>query len=155
MRSNPKALFGAEILHVWSIGVTPCTDGRLQAFFAIDDTKAMIILEVVEEEGREMAVGLGEYCLDEDRLWANVAFAVRDALQNRSIGTDLLAFLIHVARRQGLVGLTAEVLKENERVLRVFEKMGMAIERVSADESWDLRLRVSFGNRSSRHGARG
>jgi ribosomal protein S18 acetylase RimI-like enzyme len=71
-----------------------------------------------------------------------VAFAVGDAYQNRGVGTELLAELIHVARRQGLVGLTAEVLKENEPMMRVFEKMGLPIEKTSAEESWDLRIRL-------------
>ena len=31
VRSNPKALFGAEILQVWTLGVAPYTDERLQA----------------------------------------------------------------------------------------------------------------------------
>ena len=114
---------------------------RLQDFVVIDYTKEMIILAAIEEEGRETVVGLGEYYLDEERLWANVAFAVRDAFQNRGVGTELLAFLIHVARRQGLTGLTAEVLKENEPMLRVFEKMGVALEKLSAEGSWDLRMR--------------
>ncbi len=114
---------------------------RLQDFVVIDYTKEMIILAVVEEEGRETAVGLGEYYLDDERLWANVAFAVRDSFQNRGVGTELLAFLIHIARRQGLLGLTAEVLKENEPMLRVFDKMGVAIEKVSAEEGWDVRAR--------------
>jgi len=115
---------------------------RLQDFVVIDYTKEMIILAVVEDEGRETMVGLGEYYLDEERLWANVAFAVRDSFQNRGVGTELLAFLIHTARRQGLTGLTAEVLKENEPMLRVFDKMGVALEKHSADESWDLRMRL-------------
>jgi len=41
-----------------------------------------------------------------------------------------------------LLGLTAEVLKENEPMLRVFDKMGVALEKVSAEESWDLRIRL-------------
>jgi RimJ/RimL family protein N-acetyltransferase len=114
---------------------------RLQDFVVIDYTKEMIILAVVEEDGRETVVGLGEYYLDDERLWANVAFAVRDAFQNRGIGTELLGALIHIARRQGLLGLTAEVLKENEPMLRVFEKMGVACEKQDADESWELRMR--------------
>ena len=114
---------------------------RLQDFVVIDYTKSMIILAVVEDEGRETVVGLGEYYLDEERLWANVAFAVRDAFQNRGIGTELLAFLVHIARRQGLLGLTAEVLKENEPMLRVFEKLGTSVEKTSAEEGWDVRVR--------------
>jgi acyl-CoA hydrolase/GNAT superfamily N-acetyltransferase len=113
---------------------------RLQDFVVIDYTKEMIILATMEEESREVVVGLGEYYLDDDRLWANVAFAVRDSHQNRGIGTELLAFLVYIAKRQGLMGLTAEVLKENEPMLRVFEKVGVPLEKHSADESWDVRL---------------
>jgi RimJ/RimL family protein N-acetyltransferase len=108
----------------------------------IDYTKAIIIPAVVEEEAREIAAGLGEYYLDEERLWANVAFAVRDAFQNRGIGNELVALLVHIARRQGLLGLTAEVLKNNEPMLRVFEEAAGPAERTSANECWELRMRL-------------
>ena len=48
VRSNPKAFFDAEILHVWSLGVAPYTDERLQAnfrhnsFFVGDTTRAAV-----------------------------------------------------------------------------------------------------------------
>jgi acyl-CoA hydrolase len=48
VRSNPKALFGAEILHVWSMGVAPYTDEHLQAnvrhnsFFVGNPTRAAV-----------------------------------------------------------------------------------------------------------------
>jgi RimJ/RimL family protein N-acetyltransferase len=116
---------------------------RLQEFVVIDYTKEMIILAVLEENGREIVAGLGEYSLEEDRLRANVAFAVRDEYQNRGIGTELLRYLIQIARKQGLIGLTAEVLKENEPMLRVFEKMGLPIERAAVGESYDLKIDFS------------
>ncbi len=113
---------------------------RLQEFVIIDYTKEMIILAVVEENGREAVAGLGEYYLEEDGLRANVAFAVGDQYQNRGIGTELLRYLIQIARKQGLIGLTAEVLKENEPMVRVFEKMDLPMERTAVEESYDLRI---------------
>ncbi len=113
---------------------------RLQEFVVIDYTKEMIILAVVEENGRQVVAGLGEYYLEEDGLRANVAFAVRDEYQNRGIGTELLRYLIQIARRQGLAGLTAEVLKENEPMLRVFGKMKLPMQRTAVDESYDLKI---------------
>ena len=101
-----------------------------------------MILAVAEAEGGETLARLGEYYLDEERLWANVVVAVRDSFQIRGVGTELLAFLVHIARRQGLLGLTAKVLKENEPMLRVLEKVAGAAEHTSADESWDLRIRL-------------
>jgi acyl-CoA hydrolase/GNAT superfamily N-acetyltransferase len=113
---------------------------RLQDFVVIDYTKEMIILAVIEDAGREIVAGLGEYYLEDDGLRANVAFAVRDEFQNRGIGTDLLRYLIQIARKQGLRGVTAEVLKENEPMLRVFEKMGLPMAKTAVDESFDLKM---------------
>jgi acyl-CoA hydrolase len=85
--------------------LTPTRDmphERLQEFVVIDYTKEMIILAVVDDDGKKPAVvGLGEYYIEEDGLRANVAFAVRDSHQNRGVGTELLAYLIPLARRQG------------------------------------------------------
>src|SRR5512133_4324004 len=102
----------------------------------------MIILAVVEENGREAVAGLGEYYLEEDGLRANVAFAVRDEYQNRGIGTELLRYLIQIARKQGLIGLTAEVLKENEPMMRVFDKMKLPTTKTAVEESYDLKIEL-------------
>ena len=85
-------------------------------------------------------MGLAEYYLEEDGLTANVAFAVRDQYQNRGIGTELLAYLTQIARRQGLRGFTAEVLRENEPMLRVFEKMKFPTETTTAGDAYRLKI---------------
>ena len=58
-----------------------------------------------------------------------MAFAVRDDMQNRGIGTELLSYLILLAKREGLLGFTAEVLAENRPMLHVFEKMFPDLEK--------------------------
>jgi GNAT superfamily N-acetyltransferase len=102
----------------------------------------MIILAVVEDGKRNEVTGIGEYYIEDDGMRANVAFAVRDGCQNRGVGTELLSYLVLVAKKRGLLGFTAEVLKENEPMLRVFEKMKLLIERTSDGDSY--RLRVTF-----------
>jgi len=134
---SDRSMYRRFLTPTWEVSAD-----RLRQLVAVDYTKEMVMLATVEEEGREVVVGLGEYYLDEDRLWANVAFAVRDTHQGRGIGTELLAALVQIARRQGLLGLTAEILKENEPMLHVFEKTGVPMERTPVDESWDVRLRL-------------
>jgi len=85
-------------------------------------------------------VGVGEYYIEEDGLTANVAFAVRDRYQNQGIGTELLSHLTLIARKQGLHGFTAEVLKENEPMLRVFEKMKSPTETTTAGDAYKLKI---------------
>jgi acyl-CoA hydrolase/GNAT superfamily N-acetyltransferase len=113
---------------------------RLQEFVVIDYTREMVILAILDEGTRALVAGLGEYYVEEDGLTANVAFAVRDQYQNQGVGSELLAYLTQLARKQGLLGFTAEVLKENEPMLRVFEKMRFPIESASAGECYELRI---------------
>jgi acyl-CoA hydrolase len=36
VRSNPKAFFDTELIHVWTLGVAPYTDEKLQDNFRLD-----------------------------------------------------------------------------------------------------------------------
>lgn len=102
---------------------------RLQELVVIDYTKEMAILAVIGEMGKEKIVGVGRYYIDEETHTAEVAFAVRDDYQNQGIGTELLSYLTYLAKRQGLLGFTAEVFSDNLPMLHVFEKGGFIIER--------------------------
>jgi acyl-CoA hydrolase/GNAT superfamily N-acetyltransferase len=96
---------------------------RLQDFVIIDYTKEVVILAFLTEGEKEELAGLGQYTIDEARHVADIAFVVTDRYQNQGIGTELLSYLIQLARRQGLLGFTAEVLVENEPMLHLFEKL--------------------------------
>ncbi|MEO8585934.1 MAG: GNAT family N-acetyltransferase [Acidobacteriota bacterium] len=51
-----------------------------------------------------------------------VAFTVADAFQGRGLGSILFRRLAELARARGIAVFEAEVLKNNERMLRVFER---------------------------------
>jgi RimJ/RimL family protein N-acetyltransferase len=113
---------------------------RLQEFVIIDYTVEMVILAVLQEEEKEEIVGVGQYAIDETTHTAEVAFAVRDDYQGRGIGTELLTYLTLLAKRRGLLGFTAEVLVENTRMLRLFEKMGFDIQKRMELGTYELRM---------------
>lgn len=96
---------------------------RLQEFVVIDHTKEMVILAVLHEAEKEIIAGVGQYTIDPENHTADIAFVVKDEFQNRGIGTELLSYLTQLAKRQGLLGFTAEVLTENRPMLHVFEKL--------------------------------
>ena len=114
----------------------------LQEYTVIDYTKEMVILATVEKEGQEFVVGLAEYYLDEESLGANVAFTVRDEYQNKGVGTELLQYLVYLAKREGLHTLTAEVLVENKPMMRVFQKLKLPMEVTTGDEVHELVIRL-------------
>ena len=113
---------------------------RLQEFVAIDYTREMVILACLDEGARSPVVGLAEYYIEEDGLTANVAFAVTDRYQNKGVGTELLAAITQIARKQGLHGFTAEVLRENEAMLRVFEKMKFPMTTTTSGDVYRLAI---------------
>jgi acyl-CoA hydrolase/GNAT superfamily N-acetyltransferase len=113
---------------------------RLQPFVAIDYTKEMVILAVLQQEGQELIVGMAQYLIDENRHIAEVAFVVRDDYQGRGIGAVLLSYITFLARKSGLLGFTAAVLMENRQMLQLFEKMGFNIEKRSEGGVYELTM---------------
>lgn len=110
---------------------------RLQEYVVIDYTKEIAILAVVQYGEKEDIAGLGQYNIDEAAHTADIAFVVRDEYQNKGIGTELLAYLTQLAKRQGLLGFTAEVLVENQPMLHLFEKL-LDVKKTVDSGVWDL-----------------
>jgi acyl-CoA hydrolase/RimJ/RimL family protein N-acetyltransferase len=115
---------------------------RLQEFVVIDYTNEMVILATMGEEDEERVVGVGQFGIDEKTHTAEVALVIRDELQGKGVGTELLTYLTYLARKQGLLGFTAEVLVENTPMLSLFERMGFDIEK--QNESGVYRMRMAF-----------
>jgi Acetyltransferase (GNAT) family. len=65
---------------------------------------------------------------------------VSDEYQNKGIGTELLAHLSYIAKKQGLLGFSAEVLKENRVMLHLFEKTGFNMEKEVLPDVYTLKL---------------
>jgi acyl-CoA hydrolase/GNAT superfamily N-acetyltransferase len=121
---------------------------RLQDFVIIDYTKEISILAIVGSQENEIIVGLGQYGVDEATHTAEVAVAVRDDYQNRGIGSELLSYLTYLAKREGLLGFTAEVFVENKPMLQVFEQGGFDITRQT--EVGVYHLKMAFKTPESR-----
>ncbi len=113
---------------------------RLQDFVIIDFTQEIVILAMLGQEEHEKVVAMGQYGIDEASHTAEIAFAVLDEYQGRGIGTELLSYLTYLAKRQGLLGFTAEVLRENKPMLRVFEKGGFDMERSTSEGVYELKM---------------
>ncbi len=113
---------------------------RLQEFVVIDHTKEVFILACLQEGEMEKVVGIGQYFINPQNHTAEVAQATRDDYQGQGIGMELLTYLTYLAKRDGLLGFTAEVLMENRPMLRLFEKMGFDIRRQSEQGVYELTM---------------
>jgi acyl-CoA hydrolase/GNAT superfamily N-acetyltransferase len=113
---------------------------QLQEFVVIDYSKEMVILASLKTGEKEDVVGLGQYAISEETHMAEVGFTVKDAYQNKGIGTELLSYLTLLAKRQGLLGFTAETLMENIAMLHLFEKMDFDTKKSGVAGVYELRM---------------
>ncbi len=113
---------------------------RLQEFVVLDYAREMAILAVLRQRDKEEVIALGQYAIDEPSHAAEVAVVVKDEYQHREVGTELLSYLTYLAKKQGLLGFTAEVLADNKPMLRLFEKTGFDIETKSSEGVYELTM---------------
>lgn len=111
----------------------------LQKFVAVDYFQKMVLIAVMEKDDRESICGLGQYDINSDMFTADVALVVRDDCQNRGVAAELLSHLVYLAKRQGLLGFTAEVLAGNDPVFRLFKRMGFAVSKRRESGVYELR----------------
>jgi acyl-CoA hydrolase/GNAT superfamily N-acetyltransferase len=113
-----------------------------QEFAVIDYTKDMVILAILQDGKKEAEyiVGVGQYGSNRDMYTAEVALVVRDEYQRKGVGAELLNYLTYLAKRQGLLGFTAEVLFSNRSMMNLFERMGFDIEKSREEGVYELKM---------------
>jgi acyl-CoA hydrolase/GNAT superfamily N-acetyltransferase len=104
-------------------------------------TDVAIVATLPEEAHGEDIIAIGRYYLDEKSNLAEIAFVVRDEWQNQGIGTALFKHLTLIARRNGISGFTAEVLKGNRAMQRVITKSELEVTSVPSSDVYSFRMR--------------
>ncbi|KJR41778.1 4-hydroxybutyrate coenzyme A transferase [Candidatus Magnetoovum chiemensis] len=114
---------------------------KLQTFAVIDYSKEMIILAVYKQnDGNEIIVGIGQYSINETLHTADAAFAVRDDFQAKGIGSVLVEYLAFLAKKQGLLGFTADVFVNNYAMIALFERMDVNITKINEDGVYCMKM---------------
>jgi len=113
---------------------------QVQNFIYVDHRNDVAIVGTVPEAHGEEIVAIGRYYLDPKSNRAEVAFIVRDNWQNKGIGKFLLRYLGTIARRNGIAGFTAEVLRENKAMQTVFYRSGYKVSSRLMDDVFSLEL---------------
>ncbi len=88
----------------------------------------------------DLLIGIGRYDLLRGGNEAEVAFQADEEHRGRGLATVFLEYLIAAARAAGLDGLVAQVLPDNRRMLKVFERAGFDAHRQFADGVIEVEL---------------
>jgi ribosomal protein S18 acetylase RimI-like enzyme/predicted CoA-binding protein len=92
-------------------------------------------------DGRVVAVA--NWIRLRDPRAAEIAFAVGDEFQRRGVGTRLLERLAATAGEAGVEEFVAEVLHENDAMLRVFRDAGFEVTRAGEGGELEIRLAIA------------
>ncbi len=109
-------------------------------FVFINHRNDVAIVATIPEAHGEDIIAVGRFYLDETTNMAEVAFVVRDDWQNRGLGTSLLNHLTVIAKRNGIRGFTAEVLRANKPMQKVFEHGTYEFTRVPNEECFSYQI---------------
>lgn len=120
MRDLFYALSKQSVYYRWMSHLKRMPRKEIQNYVYIDHRDQVAIVGTLPESHGEEIIAVGGYFLNPKTNRAEVAFTVLDNWQNRGIGTYLLGQLIQVAKRYGIAGFTAEVLRQNKAMQAVF-----------------------------------
>jgi len=120
--------------------VSQISPGQLAVYTHVDHVNSV---GLVAELGGQL-IAAGSYHRDPRHPdSAEVAFVVEDAHQRRGLGSILLEHLAAAAQERGIKRFTAEVLAENQSMLRVFVDAGYALDREVSSGIVDLSFDIS------------
>ncbi len=97
------------------------------------------VLVSVNEGGVERIIGRASLTHDvspASKHRAELGIVVHDDYQGRGVGSNMVLFLVHVARSMGLRKLTLDVFADNRRAVHVFEACGYVKEGHFSDHYW-------------------
>jgi acetyl coenzyme A synthetase (ADP forming)-like protein len=96
-------------------------------FCTVDYDNTFALVATLGEEAEEKIIAVGRYARLPKVDAAELALVVEDAYQGRGIGTLLLEQVATIAREKGIRRFEAEVLVENEEIMKVLKDSGFRV----------------------------
>lgn len=116
---------------------------RLQPLLKVDYEADMAIVATIDKTEESPIVGVGRYVLEPKTNMAEVAFLVADDYQRLGLGPAMLEILTEVAKMNGIGGFTADVLADNQAMLKVFHRTFRRIESTLDTDVYSLSIDFS------------
>ena len=99
----------------------------------VDGPHAMAFVATVEEEGREVEIGVCRYALASNSDVRETAITIADDWQQTEVAKVLMQHLVICAKQYGVRRLYTTEFADNQRMRRFAQDFGMAVERDPGD----------------------
>ncbi len=100
------------------------TETMLVRFTQIDYSRELALIAVTEEQGKEIELGVARYAINPDGDSCEFALVVADTMQGKGLGQKLMSSLMEAARSNGLSRIEGEVLRNNDKMLKLVTRLG-------------------------------
>jgi acyl-CoA hydrolase/ribosomal protein S18 acetylase RimI-like enzyme len=114
---------------------------KMQKYVNVDYRNTLSIVGLLGEVGSGKIIAEARYVKLENSPYGDIAFIVDEAYQSLGIASYLYRQLIRLAKQRGLMGFTADVLKSNSPMRKVFERYGSVHAKL---EPGEYHLTISF-----------
>lgn len=111
------------------------SESMLVRFTQIDYSREMALIAVLNEQEKEVELGVTRYAINPDGESCEFALVVADNMRGTGLGLKLMVALMDAARSKGLKVMEGEVLKNNVSMLKLMKRLGFTIESSLEDES--------------------
>lgn len=111
------------------------SESMLIRFTQIDYSREMALIAVLNEQEKEVELGVTRYAINPDGESCEFALVVADNMRGTGLGLKLMVALMDAARSKGLKIMEGEVLKNNVSMLKLMKRLGFTIESSLEDES--------------------
>jgi GNAT superfamily N-acetyltransferase len=130
LREHGRGLSRESVYHRFMAYRRDLSEDDLRRFTELDFDNHVGIMAILNEDGRERAIGVGRYIRTTNGR-AEVAFSVVDQYQGHGVGTLLLAHLSRIARQWGITEFEADVMSDNVHMLDVIAASGFRLHKTS------------------------
>jgi RimJ/RimL family protein N-acetyltransferase len=96
---------------------------EMQKYVNIDYVDVVSIVAIITRNRQEELIAEGRYAYYPHDKIHEVAFIVDEEFQGKGIATFMTEYLVKIAKERGLKALYANVLPENKKMLKVFDKI--------------------------------
>jgi acetyltransferase len=111
------------------------TEPMVARLTQIDYDREMAFIATVDQDGKEVEVGVSRYAVSPDGDSCEFAIVVADEWRHRGLARKLMLVLIDAARARGLKFMEGDFLSNNERMLKFVAGLGFALSPSPDDNS--------------------
>ena len=102
------------------------SDALIRQLTDLDFDQEMALIAIVDEDGKELEVGVSRYAKTAEHNHGECAVTVADDWQRRGLGSLLMRRLIEVARARGMTRLFSTDVPDNVKMKQLAEDLGFS-----------------------------